>query len=1031
MFSYDGLKTQIDQARLKTANFHLVDLHVHTINSYDYPTTHDKPGFVKTVPESEKELGSDPDLFCQNLVLHAKQKGIRLLAITDHNESDIAEKLSKLSDSALVILPGIEISVQTNLFNDSDIHILAIFPIGTTSKQIDKVFPPSCNIPSSGHRAGARTNQPLKEILKNIRDMHGISVAAHVNSSNGVRTMVLSQNIDWLQKNYLRRFLKERQNQNKITIEENQVLEKLNSQLKPLDDSTQNTYLKFLAEHDFSAIQIQDWTHLQYYEGDHVDSLNLSPFACILSSDAHTIADLGCENHRTYVKMTEIGLSGLQKAFRDPGTRIRYDRTLPTSNLRHFLGMSFEGGSFDGQTIGFSNNLTVLIGSRGTGKSALIESLRYLLCQSTNTLPDHLHKAIIDRLDFTLRETDIKLLFSDEQGELIVIKRRYGDSKTNCFSFNGQPLPEIEFPSSARVRAEIYGWSEIEELSDSSRKQLSLLDRTVINIETLISDVKQKLELLHKNNDAIISFTREIQNLLLKTQGSEEMRRQLEKLDKPELNEAFKSFDINSAGQLSLNHIKQKIDEIELWLLNQEENRDLDKILTDTLDNEKSGIENYDWFNMFSEAYGKSKLQIKENYDQLLQEVSSLKKSIQDHVVQLEQEQIAIEAQLNSLAEQSGQSDFKAALSKRKDYSDKLAKIEAVEKEISEKQTSINKLFENRKKNILPGLKKARLAVYQARMAKIQVISNKLSQLKAGRGISISIDHLGDRVIFAKELGNQEKSKYSGLFKGIDKYYLSKNYPGYYSAKFLPHDFIDIFLNNFPNDPQLKIRYIRHIRTGEISKLVNENIELIGADLVEKDSKGNEISRWSENEYEFIEIVDIEKIWNHLSPLYYEDNINKFYDPEKLRSLLELDILEIEDYPRILLDGRPIEELSPGQRCSALIPIILVEGQNPIVIDQPEDNLDNKHVFDLVVDIIRGLKEQRQIILATHNPNIPVSGDAEQIVVFESPSKNVCNVVEQGSIDDDQIVKHIKTIMEGGDKAFEIRVKKYNLINSS
>ncbi len=1030
MFSYDSLKDQIEDARLKTAKFYLVDLHVHTIDSHDYPSTHSKPGFVISIPEDEKGLGANPDLFSQRLVQRAKERGITLLAVTDHNESDMAEKLSKLSDKGLIILPGIEISVQTNLFPDSEMHILAIFPSGTTSKQIDKVFPPSCEMPPSGKRAGARTNQSLPEILKTIRDMKGISIAAHVSSTNGARTMVHSQNVDWLQRNYLRRYLKERKKQNKLSPEEIQILEKLNNELKPLDDDVQNIYLQFLADHDFSGIQIQDWTHQEYYTGAHVEALNLSPFACILSSDAHTLADLGCENHRTFVKMTEVGLIGLQKAFRDPDTRIRYDSNVPTEKLKRFLGISFEGGSFDGQIIGFSDNLTALIGSRGTGKSALIESLRYLLCQPTNSLPDHLHKAIRDRLDFTLRDTELKLVFSDEQGELIVLKRRLGESKTNCFSIDGQPLPEIELPTSSRVRAEIYGWSEIEELSDSPRKQLGLLDRTVPNVAKLKVEIQQKLEDLRKNNETIVSLSREIQNLLIKTQGAEEMRRQLEKLNKPELNDAFKSFDINSAGQLSLSHIGKKLDEMESWLLNQGQNRDLQKVLNDALAAEKTGLEAFSWFETFSNDFGTSSSKVKSLYDQLLLEVRSLKNSVQKNINQLEQDHIAIEAQLNALAEQSGQSDFKTAMSKRKEYSDRLAEVAAVEKEIQEKKTEINSLFEARHKIILPALDNVRSVVYQARLTKTQAISEKLSLLKAGRGISVTIDHLGDKQKFARALGHQEKSKYSGLFQGIDKFYLSKNYPGYYAAKFSPHEFIEFFLKNEPNNPLLVIRYIRHTKSNEIVRLVTGNIENVGGRLVEKDAAGQELTGWSEAEYEYVEMVDNEKVWKHLSPLYHQDAINENFDPEKLKNLLELDELDIEDYPRILLDGRPIEELSPGQRCSALIPIILVEGRNPLVIDQPEDNLDNKLVFDLVVDIMRGLKEQRQIIVATHNPNIPVSGDAEQVVVFEAPSKNQCCVIEQGSIDDDEIVKNIKLIMEGGDKAFEMRMKKYNLLHS-
>lgn len=1030
MFTYHGLKTQIDNARSKTANFYLVDLHVHTIDSHDYPSTHTKPGFVQFIPDDEKGLNSDPEIFSKRMIERAKEKGIRLMAITDHNESDMAEKLSMLSDSGLVILPGIEISVQTNLFPDSEMHILAIFPLGTTSKQIDKVFPPSCEMPPSGKRAGARTNQPLREILKTIREMHGISIAAHVSSTNGARTMVHSQNIDWLQKNYLRRYLKDLKRQNNLTHEENKKLEKLNRDLKPLDDNVQNTYLQFLAEYDFSAVQIQDWTHQEYYSGAHVEALNLSPFACILSSDAHTLADLGCENHRTFVKMTEVGLRGLQKAFLDPGTRIRYDSNIPKEKLRHFLGMSFEGGSFDGEIIGFSDNLTALIGSRGTGKSALIESLRYLLCQPTNSLPNHLDKAIKDRLDFTLRDTELKLFYSDEQGELIVLKRIFGESKTNCFSIDGQPLPEIELPTSSRVSAEIYGWSEIEELSDSPRKQLGLLDRTISDIDSLRLTTKQRIEDLRKNNETIISLSRDIQNLLAKTLGAEEIRIQLNKLTTPELDEAFKSYDRNSLGQLSLINTIKKIDEIESWLLDNGSNRDLQKLLEDTLEVEKAGIGSFPWFNSLSNAFRANAIQVQNFYNLLLKEVRVIRKSIKIHSDELQQELVAIVAQLNSLAEKSGQSDFKSAMSKRKEYSDKLNEIISAEKEIQRKRDEINSLLEVRRKKILPALDQIRSMVYQARSTKVQAISDKLSQLKAGKGISVTIDHLGDKQKFAIALGYQEKGKYSGLFQHIDKYYISKNYPGFYAASFSPHEFIEFFLSNGINNSQLVIRYIKQVKTAKIVRLVTGGIEHCGGKIVEKDRSGQEISSWPEPEHEYIEMSDTEKIWKHLSPLYYQDAINEYYDPDKLKDLLDLDVLDIEDYPRIMLDGRAIEELSPGQRCSALIPIILVEGSNPLVIDQPEDNLDNKHVFDLVVDIIRGLKEQRQIILATHNPNIPVSGDAEQVVVFDAPSKNQCCAIEQGSIDDDQVVRHIKTIMEGGDKAFEMRMKKYNLSKS-
>ena len=1035
-FVYDDLKSAIDKARAKTAKFHRVDLHVHTIGSHDFPSVHSsKPGFVKKVPADEKGPKEKPDEFRHRYVQRAKDQCLRLVAVTDHNESDMAEQLSAMSDDELTILPGIEISVQTNLFPDSKVHIIGIFPQGTSSKQIDKVFPPDCGIPASGkRREGAHTNQPINEIIETIKSLQGICIAAHASSTSGVRTMVRSQNVEWLQKNYLRRYLKEKRYRICLSIEEIKHLQKLEEGLKPLDDKVQNAYLTFLADHEFDAIQIQKMKHRQFYAGAHVGMLNLPPFPCVLASDAHTLADLGCPGYGTHIKMTEVGRDGLHKAFRDPDTRIRYDTTVPTKRPKCILGVAFEGGSFDGQVIGFSDNLTTLIGGRGTGKSALIEALRLVLCQPIGSLPDRLRGDIEERRDFTLRETEVKLLFADQQGESFVLKRRLGESRTSCFTIDGKPLPEIKLPTSQRIRAEIYGWSEIEELSDSPRKQLAMLDRTVPGIDDLQLEMQARVEELRVNGERVVALAREIQDLLPHTQGAEEVRQQLESLSSPELNEAFASFDRNDAALRALETLGKEIEDAKSWLLDQGQKRKLDQDLSEALQEAKECLQDYSWYAQFSQMIGKNAAKSQRLYDQLLATLDAVKDEIDSRIAELQQERDSIEAQLNVLAEKSGQGDFKAALSKRKELTAKMSKILSFEKDIQEKQTDIDQLLDTRYTQIVPTLTSARSRMYQARLAKANAIANKLAELRAASGINIEIEPMGDVEAFSRLLGHREKSRTAGLFKGIDKHYLSKDYPGFYAQRFSPHDFVKVFLKDITDCGSLAIHFIRRQSDqpgGEIVRLVEGTVEEQSRDLVEYDTNRAILGKWASSEFELVEMEDTQKIWKYLSPLYCDSEINGHYDPQKLKNLLELELSDIEDRPRILLDGKPIEGLSPGQRCSALIPIILVEGQNPLVIDQPEDNLDNKLIFDLVIDILRGLKVQRQIIVATHNPNMPVSGDAEQVVVFESPSREQCCVAEQGSIDDEAIIQHIKTVMEGGDRAFEIRMRKYGLLRST
>ena len=78
-----------------------------------------------------------------------------------------------------------------------------------------------------------------------------------------------------------------------------------------------------------------------------------------------------------------------------------------------------------------------------------------------------------------------------------------------------------------------------------------------------------------------------------------------------------------------------------------------------------------------------------------------------------------------------------------------------------------------------------------------------------------------------------------------------------------------------------------------------------------------------------------------------------------------------------------INEGSPGQKTAAILAFILNQGKHPLVIDQPEDDLDNSLIIDLIVENVRSMKRTRQIIIATHNPNIPVLGDAEGIIMLD------------------------------------------------
>ena len=151
----------------------------------------------------------------------------------------------------------------------------------------------------------------------------------------------------------------------------------------------------------------------------------------------------------------------------------------------------------------------------------------------------------------------------------------------------------------------------------------------------------------------------------------------------------------------------------------------------------------------------------------------------------------------------------------------------------------------------------------------------------------------------------------------------------------------------------------------------------------------------------------------------------------------DLECLKYDDHPQITVTKfvdesgvrknitKRISQLSLGQQQSVLLSILLLsDSDKPLLIDQPEDNLDSEFIFKTIVGNLRKIKEHRQVILVTHNPNIAVLGDAELIIPLKSTSVH-SQIISSGSIDNDDTIKLCCGILEGGDSAFKQRKNIY------
>lgn len=251
-------------------------------------------------------------------------------------------------------------------------------------------------------------------------------------------------------------------------------------------------------------------------------------------------------------------------------------------------------------------------------------------------------------------------------------------------------------------------------------------------------------------------------------------------------------------------------------------------------------------------------------------------------------------------------------------------------------------------------------------------------------------------------------------------------------------------INNKAGNIQLKInslsnyekwKYNIRSELGKINAFETEFDKIKKKIFRNNNVRKDEMQRW----LEFLTINETGNIKEFLNVVNCDARFEKIWMDKKkdntLQSLVNLmpeDKMEI----KIINNGNKISinEGSPGQKSAAILAFILNQGDTPLIIDQPEDDLDNSLIINLVIESVRNTKKSRQIIIVTHNPNIPVLGDAEGIIMLDRNEKG--KVVfkygkKTGCIEEKLIKEGICNIMEGGIDSFKLRENKYKYMLKS
>lgn len=211
------------------------------------------------------------------------------------------------------------------------------------------------------------------------------------------------------------------------------------------------------------------------------------------------------------------------------------------------------------------------------------------------------------------------------------------------------------------------------------------------------------------------------------------------------------------------------------------------------------------------------------------------------------------------------------------------------------------------------------------------------------------------------------------------------------------------------------------IRTEKLQKLVSRvtPIELVAL-IAER--KETELSKKTGVNAEIVSGL-IEHMWARSRG---EDGFEK---PSEIYKIM---LTELRDSVTVELRVgkdvyKPMNELSGGSKCTAILSVALVEGRCPLIVDQPEDALDNPFVFEQIVKTVRETKTGRQYIFATHNPNVAVASDADLIYCLKATADQG-GVDKHGSIDQISTRDRVVANLEGGERAFALRAQKYDMV---
>ncbi len=887
-----------------------VDLHLHSPHAETF-----------RLPDgSNLNNAKDRPKIIQAYIQQLQAHNIKIGAITDYQQIRKDWFLS-LQDAArqadIFIFPGVELSINFG----RKIHILVIFDLDQDLDAVNR-FIQSCDDSAEHAILTDRTHRELNAktppvgMLKSLRQhFQCLIIFAHPEDEQGL-------------------------------IKEFQP--KQAAELLKLADG-----IEFISERGKERVLSTNLISRDFF----------SRIAMLENSDPKSIMEIGTKLRngnlrQTFFKLSSISLDALKIALYDPELRIRLYQK-PAFYYDKIKSIDINGSFLRQIHLDFNAEMTTLIGGRGVGKSAMIETLRYGL-----NLPIYAESSF--RTDFVTNivgsggeiKINIERYFGQQKRNFVVrrimgqIPEVYRDDQVEKYRYEPGEIFE------AKMAPIILGQKELYALSLDKAFQLKLIDDFIgqkIQRETLEFD--KLIHNLKENATRILEIEQKLRQ-------KEDYEQRLQTL-----NSHIKTFE--SLG------VVEKL-----------------KRFTDLFEDEKILSTAYELILRLQTEF-KDKLETTQHEFGNLFAVLLTAKS--------ENKEIITEATLSFLVEllekvTTHQESIAAIFT---EYQIKLEKTQQAW--LERKKPIESEVIQIKKQLQREGLSPEKYESLIKEKITIAPIINELERMS--------------RNLMQLEQA-REQIKQNLRQKRYEIYNIRKEMLAELNQKLMGRLQIEVQFEK--NQKEFKEKFLEmsrgsNIRVEAIESICNSDDKTIdGLQLSEFIKKDASIFA---AEFNLTETM-VARFSNWFSDKSRRFELETCFPDDRI--IIKLKIGD---------EFKPLDKLSAGQKATALLLLLFAQEHRILVIDQPEEDLDNRFIYEDVVKILREMKEKRQIIMATHNANIPVLGDSELIAVLEA-THEICRIQDTGSIDQLSIRENVKNILEGGEEAFLLRAKKYGSIEN-